>query len=73
VSAQTPPSANGYVGSNVCRTCHPDVWSTFYKNPHYASLANAPQPKEGKAPGAAGFAGAGEDVAGFSGVAFVSD
>ncbi len=27
-------SAADYVGSNVCRTCHPDVWAKFYKNPH---------------------------------------
>ena len=37
LSAAAPPSA-GYVGSNVCKSCHPDVWSTFYKNPHYKSL-----------------------------------
>lgn len=35
------PSSGLYVGSNVCRTCHPDVWSTFYKNPHYKTLALA--------------------------------
>lgn len=29
-----------YVGSNVCRTCHPDIWSTFFRNPHYRSLAS---------------------------------
>ncbi len=27
-----------YVGSNVCRACHPDVWLNSYKNPHYKSL-----------------------------------
>lgn len=31
----------GFVGSQVCRTCHPDIWSTFYKNPHQKSLVDA--------------------------------
>src|SRR5436305_15343779 len=52
VTARAQP--NGYVGSNVCRTCHPDVWSTFYKNPHYTTLANAPEPQEGQPIAAAG-------------------
>ena len=29
-----------YVGSNVCRTCHPNVYSTFFRNPHYKSIAS---------------------------------
>ena len=33
-----PPSA--YAGSMVCKTCHPDVWSEFYKNPHFRSIAS---------------------------------
>ena len=39
---QTPanPSSPQYVGSAVCKTCHPDVWLNFYKNPHYKSLAS---------------------------------
>jgi len=28
-----------YVGSAACKTCHPDVWNNFYKNPHYKSIA----------------------------------
>jgi DmsE family decaheme c-type cytochrome len=32
--------AANYVGSEACKTCHPDVWSSFYKNPHYKSIAN---------------------------------
>ena len=38
--------AADYVGSDVCKTCHSDVWTSFYKNPHYKSLASgkeAPQ------------------------------
>jgi DmsE family decaheme c-type cytochrome len=53
VCGQTPASKptlqnNTYVGSNVCRRCHPDVWSTFYKNPHYKSLANVHEVRQGE-------------------------
>jgi DmsE family decaheme c-type cytochrome len=33
-------SNGGFVGSTVCRACHPDVWLKFYKNPHYRSIAS---------------------------------
>ena len=29
--------ATGYAGSEACKTCHADVWSTFYRNPHFRS------------------------------------
>jgi DmsE family decaheme c-type cytochrome len=35
-----------YVGSNVCRTCHPDIWANFYRNPHYKSLASGKEAPE---------------------------
>ena len=35
-----PAFAADYVGSDVCKTCHPDVWANFYRNPHYQSLAS---------------------------------
>ena len=35
-----PGGANKYVGSETCKTCHPDVWLNFYKNPHYKSIAS---------------------------------
>ena len=38
--------AAGYTGSAVCKTCHPDVWLNFYKNPHYRSLASGQEPVE---------------------------
>ena len=40
---------SGYVGSTVCKTCHPDVWMNFNKNPHFKSLAagNKPGPDTG--------------------------
>lgn len=41
---QAPPSE--YVGGNVCKTCHPDVWLNFYRNPHYRAVALADQPPE---------------------------
>jgi DmsE family decaheme c-type cytochrome len=45
---QPPPTAvqTGYVGSNVCRTCHPNVWLNFYKNPHFKSIASGDEPPE---------------------------
>src|SRR5689334_1126224 len=27
-----PQAANGFVGSDACKTCHADVWFNFYKN-----------------------------------------
>jgi DmsE family decaheme c-type cytochrome len=35
----------GYVGSNVCKTCHPDVSLQFFKNPHYKSIAAEAAPE----------------------------
>lgn len=43
---ETQPSAFGYVGSNVCKTCHPDIWLNFFKNPHYKSIASGKEPPE---------------------------
>ncbi len=37
---QTAAPNAGYVGSAVCRTCHPDVALNFYKNPHFKSEAS---------------------------------
>jgi DmsE family decaheme c-type cytochrome len=42
--AQAKPG--GFVGSAVCRTCHPDVWMGFFRNPHYKSLASGKEPPE---------------------------
>jgi DmsE family decaheme c-type cytochrome len=33
-------SANQFVGSEACKTCHADVWLNFYKNPHFKSVAS---------------------------------
>jgi DmsE family decaheme c-type cytochrome len=38
--------ANTYVGSQVCKTCHPDVWLNFYKNPHFISIASGKEPAD---------------------------
>src|SRR4029453_8112949 len=43
-SAQAP--ATGYVGSEVCKTCHSDIWFNFYKNPHFKSIAAGNLPPE---------------------------
>src|SRR5437879_687923 len=43
--AQVP---SGYVGSEVCRTCHADIWFNFYKNPHFKTIvANLPPENTG--------------------------
>ncbi len=38
--------AAGYVGSEPCRACHPDIWATFYRNPHFKSIASAKEAPE---------------------------
>lgn len=39
--SQTAPAAanSAYVGSDVCKTCHADIWTNFYKNPHYKTIS----------------------------------
>lgn len=32
---------SAFVGSDVCKKCHPDVWANFFRNAHYRSLAMA--------------------------------
>ena len=41
-----PPPGSGYAGSNACQTCHPDIWQSFFKNPHYKSIASGKEPPE---------------------------
>ncbi len=40
------PPLKQFVGGAVCKTCHPDVWQNFYKNPHYKSVATGTEPPE---------------------------
>src|SRR5215472_17275927 len=44
--AQSASQTNHYVGSDVCKRCHPDVWLNFNKNPHYKSIASGKEPAE---------------------------
>jgi len=49
LSVLTPtPSfaADEYVGSNVCKTCHADIWAPFYRNPHFKSIASGKESPE---------------------------
>src|SRR6266699_3307938 len=39
LAAGAQTSTGAYVGSEVCKPCHSDVWFNFYKNPHYKSIA----------------------------------
>jgi len=45
-SAQAPSTSGGYVGNEVCKTCHDDLWQDFYKNPHFKSVASGKEPPE---------------------------
>jgi DmsE family decaheme c-type cytochrome len=48
VAAAQSPSPQStqpdYVGNEVCKTCHDDIWSNFYKNPHFKSVASGKEP-----------------------------
>jgi DmsE family decaheme c-type cytochrome len=45
--AQTPPGAKSpFVGSTVCKGCHPDVSLNFYKNAHFKSIASGKEAPE---------------------------
>ncbi len=35
-----------YLGGQVCRACHPDVWQRFNRNPHFESIALESEPPE---------------------------
>ena len=37
--ARAQTTSSGYVGSEVCKICHSDVWLNFFKNPHFKSIA----------------------------------
>lgn len=39
-------SGSQFVGSDVCKTCHVDIWTPFFKNPHFKSLAAGDAPPE---------------------------
>ena len=39
-------ASSGFVGGEPCKTCHADVWSKFYKNPHYKSVASGKEAPE---------------------------
>ncbi len=38
--------ASDYVGSEACKTCHAPIWSQFYRNPHYKSIASGTESPE---------------------------
>jgi DmsE family decaheme c-type cytochrome len=46
LAPQARSASPGYIGSDVCKTCHADVWQNFFKNPHYKSLASGTEPAE---------------------------
>jgi DmsE family decaheme c-type cytochrome len=47
VSAQTTPAPKSpFIGSTVCKGCHPDVWLNFFKNAHFKSIASGKETPE---------------------------
>ncbi len=44
--APAPGLADDYVGSNVCKTCHADIYTPFFRNPHYKSIASGKETPE---------------------------
>ncbi len=46
VPTTSAPTGQGFVGSDVCKTCHQDIWFNFYKNAHYRSIASGKEPPE---------------------------
>ena len=49
LSAGMAIAAPSYLGSAVCRSCHPNIWLNFYKNAHARTMQSgeAPPDKEG--------------------------
>jgi DmsE family decaheme c-type cytochrome len=41
-----PAPSSAFAGSNICESCHADVWRNFYKNPHYKSIASGKEPED---------------------------
>ena len=39
-------AAADYAGSEACRTCHSNLYNTFFRNPHYKSLASGKEAPE---------------------------
>jgi DmsE family decaheme c-type cytochrome len=46
VGVSLAQSTSPFAGSDACRTCHPDVWATFFRNAHYESLVSGKEPPE---------------------------
>ena len=44
--AVAPALSSAFAGSNICESCHADVWMNFYKNPHYKSIASGKEPED---------------------------
>lgn len=44
--AAAPSLAQGFVGSTVCKACHPDVWLNFHRNAHFKSIAGGAEAPE---------------------------
>jgi DmsE family decaheme c-type cytochrome len=45
-SGRAAQSGSEFVGSQVCRPCHPNVWLNFFRNAHFKSIASGKEPPE---------------------------
>src|SRR5882724_8264053 len=48
-SQAAAPPANGYVGAEACKACHPTVVAGYYKNPHYKQMVAAKDDQKAEA------------------------
>jgi DmsE family decaheme c-type cytochrome len=39
VSVHAAADEKGFIGSEACRVCHPDIWAKFFKNPHFPGVS----------------------------------
>lgn len=46
LAGAAPSNGQGFVGSTVCKACHPDVWLNFHRNAHFKSLASGTETPE---------------------------
>lgn len=43
-AGQTPAPGEGFLGSETCSLCHPDIAHDFNRNPHFKSIASGDEP-----------------------------
>ncbi len=46
LAAPAASVANDYIGSQMCGTCHQELWKAFYRDPHYKSVVSGKEKPE---------------------------